>query len=101
MEWFETGLVTGFLFQDRDALENESWYTGPLTEARHRGGGTERRPWQEWMLLLNYNNRAGVIFEPDRIMLVISTPVLAENRSGWTVDDWFVHLTRLGPPVSP
>ena len=98
-EWFEAGLVTGYLFQDREYLENGRDFSGPLTEARHRGGGSEKRPQREWMLLLNRDNRAGVMFEPERIVLLVEWRQPSRSNGVNNIDDWRVHLTRLGPPA--
>ena len=97
--FFEAGLVTGYLFQDREYLENGRYFSGPLTEARHRGGGSEKRPQREWMLLLNRDNRAGVMFEPERIVLLVEWRQPSRSNGVNNIDDWRVHLVRLGPPA--
>lgn len=97
-EWFEAGLNTGYAFQDREALDTELWMSGPLTEARAPGGSTERRPWREWLLLLNDDNRVGVMFEDDHLTLVVEFR-LRPHPDGLNIDDWTVFLTRLGPPA--
>ena len=96
-EFFEAGLNTGYAFQDREALDNELWFSGPLAEARSPGGGTERRPWRDHLLLLNADNRVGVMFEDDHLTLVVEHR-LREHPDGLNIDDWTVFLTRIGPP---
>lgn len=86
--WFEAALVSGYLFQDTEELNDRPSFSGPIAEAR-------RDP----MLLLNWNNRAGVEFMSDGIRLVVATRSIADRRDGFNVDDWRVHLTRLGPPA--
>ena len=97
-EFFEAGLNTGYAFQDREALDNELWHSGPLAEAREPGGGTERRPWRDHLLLLNADNRVGVMFEDEHLTLVVESR-MREHPNGLNIDDWTVFLTRLGPPV--
>ena len=97
-EFFEAGLNTGYAFQDREALDNELWFSGPLAEARGSGGGTERRPWRDHLLLLNADNRVGVMFEDEHLTLVV-VHRMREHPDGLNIDDWSVFLTRLGPPV--
>ena len=95
---FEAGLNTGYAFQDREALDNELWFSGPLAEARKPGEGTERRPWRGHLLLLNADNRVGVMFEDEHLTLVV-VHRLREHVDGLNIDDWTVFLTRLGPPA--
>lgn len=101
-KFFEAGLNTGCLFPDLEHLGNSLLYSGPLTEARSGEAAPESRPDQAWLLLLlDATNRAGVMFEPDRIVLVVTQWPFRDRRDGLTVDDWRVHLTRIGPPNGP
>ena len=97
-EWFETGLVTGYLFQDRESLNNADWYSGPLTEARWGVEAPESRPDRALMMLLNATNKAAVVFDDNTIGLIITQWPFNGRNDGVDLDDWRVHLTRVGPP---
>ena len=85
--FFEAGLLSGYLHQDWEMLENFRTYNGPLAEAA-------RDP----LLLLNWHNSAGVEFVHNGIRLILATSYVV-FRNSFRIDDWRVHLTRLGPAL--
>ena len=97
--WFEAGLVTGYLFQDREMLNNADWYSGPLTEARWGVEAPDSRPDRALMMLLNATNKAAVVFDDDAIGLIFTQWPFNGRNDGLNLDEWRVHLTRVGPPA--
>ena len=99
-EFFDTGMVAAYLFQDQNALNSYcDLPRGSICISTYWGGNMADAgvdPYTEARQLLNWAQRVAVEFRDEGIVLQIGTRFLFHKGR----DDWRLEMTRFGPTAA-